>query len=375
MDKGVIMSSFFKNQIISIIIVLTFMFIPAITIAEKAVTTPREEHYTYYQEPVEAPGQLIPVNFYMHPNNELTPQQAKEGKSDSFATCPNGFVPARWSIFKRFGSTEWKDVGTWATIQINKPLKAAGIVKFKMWVTYTGSGSPTGTFDFIWMRNNENIAEARNQQIGFTSGMSPALVEASAPLINQTPFEAGDTFSLYIRCRNNFDGAQFLYGSQEHASAVIMNCDPIELVEVMADKSKLKGYYDDVFAVKPAGMTFEGIVDNVVVDSIPEINSEHYNEKHYRTITWKKKIDPGEHSIEVRISYGGMDNTTVVNLMKQIEIKEKPEPTIFGIPALFFYIIVAVPTIIMIIAVGIKIKDRYEERKWYQQQEQDKQNY
>jgi hypothetical protein len=307
----------------------------------------------------------IPVPFNLLPKGELSPEIPREGKSDQIATCPNGFVPARWSIFGFFGSTQWRDVGTWDTIEVSKALKAVGNVQFKLWVTYTGSGSVTGTFDLYFMREKENIAEVTNFQVRFENGMSPTLVTAEAPLINQTPFQVGDVFSVYIRCRNSFDGAQILYGSANHLSGVIMYCDPITIVDIHAAKDHVCGLYEDIFQVKPNVMTFIAKVDNVVIDTDPDVGSQTVEGKSYRTITWATKLNPGEHNIEISISYTGADNSTIVSLAKLIKIEKPAEPTILGVIPLWLFNFIILPIILICIAVVIwKGYNIYQDRKW-----------
>jgi hypothetical protein len=351
-----------------LIVSILLLLLTSISSVASILNEHAEKRYAVLQEPGVGGTQLIPVNFYLHQNQEMNPQLPKEGKSDNVATCPNGFVPARWSIFGRFGSVQWKDVGTWNTIQVNKALQAAGIVRFRIWVSYIGSGSPSGTFEFYWRRNEENIAEAKNVQIGFSNGMPPTLVEISAPLINQTPFQIGDVFSVYVRCRNNFDGAQILYGSREHASALVMNCDPLALIDLHACEKNVKGIYDDIFQVRPTDMTFEAKVDNVVIDTIPTVDSEKHQDMYYRSVTWNTKISKGNHDIEVRISYGGMDNTTVVSLSKQIKIKAEPIPMFLGLEMWIWHLLITLIAIGVTIYTIAKVKAYYEEKKWLEEQ-------
>jgi hypothetical protein len=362
------MRSLIKTQILVLITIILLLSLTSISSIAETLNEHTEKRITILQDVGVGGSQLIPVNFYFHQNQELTPQLPKEGKSDNVATCPNGFKPARWSIFGRFGSVEWRDVGSWKTIQVNKALQAAGIVRFRIWVSYIGSGSPNGNFEFYWKRNEENIAEAKNVQIGFSNGMPPTLVEISAPLINQTPFQIGDVFSVYVRCRNNFDGAQILYGSREHSTALVMNCDPLSLIHLHADEDCVKGIYDDIFKVRPTDMTFEAKVDNVVIDTIPTVDSEKHQDMFYNSVRWKTKIEPGNHDVEVRISYGGMDNTTVVTLAQQIKIKAVPIPMFLGLEMWIWHLIFTLVAVGITIYIVSKVKSHYDEKKWLEEQ-------
>ncbi len=357
------MKTSIKAQILVLISIILILLMPNMVLAKKMVDL-ENERYVILQDDHQIITKIVPVDFYLLGNGELSPQLPKEGKPDSFATCPNGFVPARWAIFGRFGSVQWKDVGTWYTIPIKKALKASGLVNFQFWVSYSGSGSPTGTFDFYWRRGEENIAEVKNYAIGFQETMAPTLVDVKAPLINQTPFQVGDVFSLYIRCRNNFDGAQILFGSREHSSSVIMNCDPLSLIDIHAKDKNVKGIYDDIFSVRPMDMSFQAKVDNVIVRTNPEIGSEVYMGIHYRTVSWKVNIDRGSHDVEISLSYGGLDNSTMISLLKHVTIKGPVEPTFLGFPMWFWYMIIFLIVLFAVIGGVVKYKNYREEQQW-----------
>lgn len=357
------MRSLLKTQVLVLLIIISLLSLPALASAQRAIQDNQYEYTVLQDQPAVGSSKMIPVSFLMLQSDELSPELPKEGKSDLKANCPNGFVPKRWSVFGMIGNTEWRDVGTWETMEVQKPLQAMGSVEFKIWFSYTGSSSPTGTFDFYWRREEENIAEAKNYNIRFENGMQPRQISVSAPLINQTPFKEGDIFSLYIRCRNNFDGAQILYGSREHASAVVMLCNALEIIKVDACKNHIKGIYDDIFQVKPNVMTYIAKIDNVVIPTLPEIDSAEVNGIHYRSVNWETKVAPGTHDVEVSIAYMGGEN---VSLMKQVKIKKPTEPTIFGIPLWIFYIIVGLIILAIIAGVSIKVYNHYQERKWYE---------
>jgi hypothetical protein len=356
------MRSLIKTQILVFIVIITLLTLSYFAMAERNLQFEQEEErIDTLQTPINSGSRPIPVPFYLLQGFELTPELPKEGKSTSIAACPNGFVANQWSLFGFFGTTEWRDVGTWSTEEVMKPLQAMGNVKFRLWFTFTGSGSPTGRFNFFWQRKSENIAEVYDYSIRFESGMQPRMVEVEAPLINQTPFQISDVFSLYIQCRNNFDGAKILYGSREHSSAVVMNCNPIEIIELKACKKEIKVVYDDIFQVKPSVMTFIARVDNIEVDSVAVIGNVQRTDRAYRSATWSTKIEPGSHEIEVSISYLGGDN---VSVSKQIKIKKVEEPNIFGIPLWIFHIIVGLIILAVIAVISIKVYNRYQEQQW-----------
>ena len=352
-----------KTQVMAIAVIMLLLSLSSFGLAART-SQPQQEIYTTLQEPIQSGSRPVPVSFFLRQGRELTPETAKEGASDSMAPCPNGFTPARWSIMGLFGHTEWRDVGYWETIKVTKPISAQGSVKFRIWMGYTGGGSPQGEFEFTWRRNEENIAEARNIYVNFQSGMAPFLVEVEAPLINQTPFQIGDIFSIHIRCQNNFDGAKIIYGSPEHASAVVMICNPINIIEIHGCKKKINGIYDDIFQVKPSAMTYIAKVDNVLVTALPETDFVKIDEQTFRSVTWDNTLKPGTHDLEISISYISNDNSTLITFTKQITIKKTPEPNFLGIPLWIINTIVYLVLLIIFLVVIAKLYSWYQERRW-----------
>ena len=353
-----------KTQIISFSILILLLFLPGFSLGEIQDESEPVNH-TALQEPAQSGGNIIPVPIGLKQNKELSPEFPKEGSTDSIVSCPNGFTPAWWSIRKHRGSTEWRDVGTWETPKINKPLQAQGTIRFAIWVIFRGSGQPTSSnFEFNWLRNDETIATVRAEDVDLRSEMNPLKIVANAHLVNQTPFAAGDVFKLFIRCQISLDGTQILYGSREHFSAVIMICDPIDIVDIKTCKESIKCIYNEVFKVNPNSMTYIAKLDNIIVSAIPELQIETINEINYRTVKWKINIKPGTHNIEISISYIENDNSTFVTLIKQITIKKEPEPNFLGIPLWIVHTIVALVAFVIIVGVGLKLRSYYEERHW-----------
>ena len=361
-----------KTQILAVIISILFLLLSNHSIAERIVQPEAQDNYSALEDkPLPTASQIVPVYFGLKENNQLSPELPPEGKKDLIAPCPKKFVPARWSVLGFIGTYEWVDVGTWSTEPVNKALQARGIVQFRIWVSYTGTGTPTGNFDFYWRRNEENIAEVTNFPIQFQSNMQPKLVEATSNLFNQTPFQADDVFSLYIRCRNEFDGAQIIFGSREHNSAVVMECNPIDLIEIKMCQGCIKGIYNDVFRVKPTTMTFIAKVDEIELRSVPKIDFETINNMNYQSVTWEAKLDPGIYMVEVGISYMGSDNTTIVSLIQEITIETTPEPTLLGLPLWLAYLIIGLVIIIILAAVAVKLYSIRQEREWLKQMDKE----
>lgn len=319
------------------------------------------------EEPIDLGTQLVPVHFGLRENGVLSPELPRHGKSDSVASCPKKFVPARWSILGNFGQYQWYDVGTWKTDPVKRPLKAQGSIAFRVWVTFTGTGSRTGEFDFIWFRNDEIIAQVVTNDIRFSEDMPPTLYTITTDLSNQTPFETNDVFSVNIRCRNQFDGAKILYGSREHNTAVVMTCDPLNIVKVCAHDNNIKGVYDDIFQVKPNTMTFIAKVDQIQLNTQPKIKTVKIDNKNYRSANWAKEIKPGTYEIEISISYLGNDNSSLVTVAQIITIKAPPEATLFGLPLWLAYPIILIVVLIVVAVVAVKTHSYYEERKWLEQ--------
>ena len=322
-----------------------------------------DEKYYVLQTSDDAVTKNVDVYFGLRESYGLSPELPLEKQKDYVAPLTKQFVPARWSILKRFGQYQWVDVGTWSTKPVTKALEAQSPVTFRIWLAFTGTGSRSGELELNWRRNEENIARS-NLDFQVSSDMPPSMKEIKAGLVNQTPFQPGDVFSIFIRCRVDFDGAQILFGSREHNSAVVMKCNPLSIVEISACEHTVKGLYSDVFSVSPNTMTFISKVDEIDVKSVPNIDFEVRNNVHYRSVVWENELEPGNYQIEVGISYTSADNETLVTLAQVISIKRKPPETLFGLPPMIAWILIITISVAVLLYVGKKSKDFMDDRKW-----------
>ncbi len=357
----------------AISISILFLLMPGICIAE---TLPREQtsdeievEYVQDEQPASLPS-YIPVELNMGENNGLNPELPPADAADSAAVCPNGFTPAWWSVRKRRGSTDWRDVGTWQTIRMGKQLQATGIIRFTIWVTFLGSGSPgSSDFEFNWLRNEDTIASTVITNVDLSSGMDPIRLNPQAHLINQTPFEVGDVFKLFIRCRISLDGARILYGSPAHRSFVLMTCDPLDVLEVSACDHGIKGLYADVFKVKYTELTFIARVDKMDVVEMPEFGVENVNNGYFNFVSWPIKLEPRTYEIEVGVSYVPNDNTSVVSKIEQIRIRPKVEPTWFGLPVWLAQLIIGLVVLVVVLVIVKVVHSKIQERRWLKEME------
>lgn len=354
-------------KIIALFISIFFILLPGVSLAEELATT--KQHWPDNStQPIEEPSNklpsYIPVNLNMKENNRLSPETPADGSTDSSVVCPNGFTPAWWSIRKSRGSTEWRDVGTWETIKVGKALQAMGLIRFRIWITFLGSGNPgTSEFQFTWLRNDDTIAST-TVNVELSNGMDPKLEDAQANLINQTPFEPGDVFKLFIRCRISLDGARILYGSHQYNTHVQMICDPLDIYEVSACDHGIKGLYTDVFRVKHTRMTFYGKVDQLLIIEPPQYGLETIDNYNLVSVHWEQKLKDGTHEIEFGISYIPNDNTSVVSLIQSVKIEPEEIPSFLGIPLSIWNYIMSIVVLVIIIAAVVIIYNWRQEKKW-----------
>jgi hypothetical protein len=367
------MGSKIRIQLIAIVISIIFLLIPNYSMAESQNLANNESAVivTYQDEPTTGLPSYIPVELNLKENNHLSPEINIPGNSDSSVVCPNGFVPAWWSIRKRRGSTEWRDVATFETPKVGKTLQATGVVKFNMWVTFLGSGSPgTSNFEFIWLRNEDRIASSTVNNVPLSNGMEPYLINTQGPLINQTPFEFGDVFKLKIRCQMSLDGARILYNSPEHNSHVMMTCDPLEVLEVHAGQNEIKGYYTDVFNVRFTHLTFVARINKLLVTQAdPQFGMENIDNANFNFVSWAVKMEPGSYELEIGVSYVPNDNTSVVSQIKIIKIEPPKVPTWFGLPVWQAQIIITIIVLVVLAVILKTIYNKYQERKWIEETE------
>ena len=368
------MRSVSRIKLMAIFISLLFLLIPGISIAETLPrsSNPYASEFQEIDEPTSAVPNYIPVELNLRENNILSPELPAPGTADSSIVCPNGFTPAWWSIRKRRGSTEWRDVGTWETLKVGKQLQATGPIRFVIWVMYLGAGTPgTSNFEFNWLRNDDIIASTRVEDVDLRDGMEPLKIDAQGNLINQTPFEAGDIFKLLIRCQISLDGARILYGSREHRSHVLMTCDPIDVLQVTACDHGIKGLYSDVFRVKYTEMTFIGKVNQQLVTTQPQFGVESVDTRNFNFVSWEIKLEPATYEVEIGISYVPNDNTSVVSKIEQIKINAKKEPTWFGLPVWLAKTIIGVIVLIIILAIAKVIYNKVQEKRWMKDYEEE----
>lgn len=361
------MKTSLKIKLMALFISLLFLLIPGISLAETLPhsNNPYTPSFQEIDEPTAAVPNYIPVELNLRENNVLSPELPPPGSADSSIVCPNGFTPAWWSIRKRRGSTEWRDVGTWETIKVGKQLQATGPIRFVIWVMYLGSGTPgTSNFEFSWLRNDDLIASTRVDDVNLHDGMDPLKIDAQGNLINQTPFEPGDVFKLLIRCQISLDGARILYGSREHRSFVLMTCDPIDVIHVSACDDGIKGLYSDVFRVKYTEMTFIAKVNQQLVTTPPQFGVETIDTRNFNFVHWSIKLEPATYEVEIGISYVPNDNTSVVSKVEQIKITAKKEPTWFGLPVWLAKTIIGLIVLIIVLVIVKVIYNKVQERRW-----------
>jgi hypothetical protein len=368
------MGANFRIRLLAIIITLTFLLIPSLSLAESVPTkqNDKDNNISVYQEEPSGTPDYIPVELNMRENNQLSPELIPPGTADSSVVCPNGFVPNWWSIRKRYGRTEWRDVGTWETIKISKELHATGVIQFSIWVTFSGSGTPgSRNFEFIWKRNEDRIASVVVNDVPLSSGMEPYEIRTQANLINQTPFEFNDVFKLTIRCQISLDGGRILYGSPAHNSHVMMNTDPLDILEIHGNKNGIKGYFIDVFNVRYTELIFTAQVDgHEVFEPPPRFGLETVNNRNMNFVSWGVKLEVGStYEIVIGIAYVPNDNTSVVTQLLMLKIERPEVPTWFGIPVWQAQIIIAIIVLVVLAVVLKAVYNRYQERKWMSETE------
>jgi hypothetical protein len=365
------MTAVLRIKIIVLVISLLFLPLPGVAMAQGVSDGERnsetlafqDDHSTYVPN-------YIPVNLNLKENNGLSPEVAPPDTTDSAAVCPNGYDPIWVGRFFRYGPTNWRDVGTWETRKVGKDLQATGVIRFRIWISFLGSASPSvSEFEFNWWRNEEIIASTTVEQ-NIRTGMDPALIDTQGNLINQTPFQAGDIFKLQIRCRINQDGARILYGSQAHDSHVQMTCDPLDLLHVQASKNGIKGLYADVFRVRFNEMTFIGKVDQQIIITPPQFGVEAGEHGTFNYVTWDMKLEPDTYEVEIGIAYVPNDNTSMVFRVEQIKIQEKKEPTWFGLPVRMAQMIIALVILVIVLAIIKVVHNKIQERRWMREMEE-----
>lgn len=307
-------------------------------------------------------GEKRPVHINAFSGNTLSPEMAQIDEQDSVAQCPNGFVRTGFFGYgyAPVGETQWRLVGQWETT-LRAPLNAGDQFVFNAWVRNKGSVQ-FAVLGFILKKNDEEIVRAESQEFSNQLSEAPANIEArKVGSANLTPFESGDKIVLRVECRINGDGTEMLYGSLAHDTGATLICDALNIVRVHGSKGGVCAEYHDSFFVSPAKMTFIAKVDDIIIDTLPEYDQ---TDDGLRVTHWSYSLKPGNHAVEVQMSYGGTDNTTMASFSGSINVPKDEKIEFLGIDlSVWLQGIGFIVFLIILAAIGVAIKRRREEKQ------------
>ncbi len=317
---------------------------------------------TFNQQPQIITGEKRPVHINVFTGNKLSPEKAQTDDQEKVAQCPDGFVRTGLLGYgiAPFGETQWRLVGQWETT-LKAPLNAGDQFKFNAWVRNKGSVS-FAVLGFILKKNEDEIIRAETNEFSNQLKEAPIKVEAKrVGSANLTPFQSGDKLVLRIECRINGDGTEMLYGSYTYDTGTTLICDALNIVNVHGSKSGVCVEYQDSFFVSPAKMVFIAKVDDIIIDTLPQYDQ---TDDGYRKTIWSYSLKPGNHAVEVLMSYGGTDNTTMASFSGSINVPKEEKLEFLGLDISFWIQIFGLIAFLIIIAViATAFKRRREEKQ------------
>ncbi len=307
-------------------------------------------------------GEKRPVHINIFTGNKLSPEIAHIDDQDSVAQCPDGFEQEGFFGygFAPVGRVYPRLVGQWETT-LRAPLNAGDQFRFNAWVRNKGNVGDASLL-FILKKNEEEIVRAETNDFGNQLKENAIPVDARAVgSANLTPFESGDKLVLRIECSINGDGTEMLYGSYAHDTGTTLICDALNIVRVHGSKSGVCAEYQDSFFVSPPKMTFIAKVDDIIIDTIPEYDQ---SDDGLRVTHWSYSLKPGNHAVEVQMSYGGTDNTTMASFSGSINVPKDEKIEFLGIDlSVWLQVIGLIVFLIILAAIGVAIKRRREEKQ------------
>jgi hypothetical protein len=359
------MNSRTKKTLIILVIGLFFLISTTDAIsASYGTPTSRTEKTTALEstqgeQPIS--GDKLPVFLNMKKGSELSPEWPDMDDVPQRAACPAMLEPMHPRLPGKFiNSYVWSSIGTpWVSRKITNPIFIEFQATFKIYITSNDDNIGTARFAFTLRKNNNEVIASTDT----TNGVSvdrDEIVEVRISTVVNLSINAGDKLYLYIDYWVNGNGLYVLYDSPGVLSGVELICDALNIVNVHGDKDGLCAEYRDAFFASPSKMIFMSMVDEIQIDTLPE---HGITEEGLRKTEWEYKLKEGDHNVEIRISYGSVDNTTMAIFMGNIKVPKEEIIELFGIELdIWLQIIGLIIVLIIIIAIVNAFRRRREEK-------------
>jgi hypothetical protein len=328
------------------------------TSTKKTVEIPAAE-LAQDQEPVS--GDKLPVFLNMKKGAELSPEWPDMDSVAQRAACPAKLEPMYPRLPGRFiNKYVESSIGTpWVSRKITSPIFIEFQATFRVYITSSDENIGSARFAFTLRKNNNEIIASTD----FTNGVGvdkDEVVEVRTSTVVNLSINAGDKLYLYIDYWVNGNGLYVLYDAPGLLSGVELICDALNIVNVHADKNGICTDYKDAFFASPSKMIFMSKVDEIQIDTIPEHTT---TDDGLRQTHWEYKLKEGDHAVEVRISYGSVDNTTMAIFTGNVNVPKEEVIELFGIELEIWLQIIGVIILLIIIIGIVKVYRRRREEK------------
>jgi hypothetical protein len=247
----------------------------------------------------------------------------------------------------------------WVSRKITTPIFIEFQATFRLFITSNDANIGSAQFAFTLRKNNNEVIASTD----FTNGVGvdrDEVVEVSISTIVNLSINAGDKLYLYIDYFVNGDGLNILFDSPGFFSGVELICDALNILTVHGDENGVCVEYSDAFYVSPSKMIFMSIIDEIQIDTLPEHST---TDEGLRKTHWGYKLKPGDYIVEIRISYGGVDNKTMATYAGGLNIPKEEVIELFGINLEIWIQIIGIVILLIIIAGIVTVIKRRREEK------------
>ena len=352
------------KQVLNILVIGLFIFISTTDAISASFGTPSSKEVTVTssqdpQQPVS--GDKRPVQLNMKKNAELSPEWPDPDSVAQRAPCPARLEPMHPRLPGKFINQYVEgSIGTpWVSRKITSPIFIEFQATFRVFATSSDENIGAARFKFTLKKNNNEVIAStdftNNQAVGRDD-----VVEISISTIVNLSINAGDKLYLYIEYWVNGDGLYVLYDAPGLLSGVELICDALNIHNVHGDENGVCAEYTDAFFVSPAKMVFMSKIDEIQLEVLPEHST---TDDGFRKTHWEYGLKAGDHVVEIRISYGSLDNTTMAIYSGNIKVEKEEVIELFGIELEIWIQIIGLIILIAIIAGIVTVIRRRREEK------------
>jgi len=279
-----------------------------------------------------APLTLSESYMFIREGMEMSPQAFSTGAETQSHLIPNGWRSTGllgFGILKRYGRTEWMEVGTWTSKPLRERLYLGGKVTFAIWA-YNEEYGVQSDFEFIILKGGEQnplVSVTVNNKALSTDSNAPTKIQASVnfPPGNDTMIDGGETmaFKLMARCNG---GATLAFGTPTYHSGFAFSSNALTIHSIYMDETAVTCEYKDAFLVPWVTMKTDATIDNVGL--LDEHRTSQMNIVNgTRELIWEGEYSYGNHEIAVSLSY---DPEGTRNVSKVVNVKiSRPEVNTF----------------------------------------------